>query len=473
MKTSFFTLVPALLIFGSNGARAEVKVRELHSTETSKAHGISVWPTPVVHFKGHSYYITPDTENRPVIAHVDADGKSSVSYLDPRPDYVAWPDPHNSFSIGIDEKGYVHVTGDMHQFGVGFSRDARYPYPERYDDKKGAKMLYWRSVKPWDTSAGFDFYGGAGSPHLMPGNSWSYGRFFNDAEGKLFYSARVRAKTAINYQLPDASQGSMGLGLYEYHSDNATWTAIGAHPKFPDADNIKYSGQVFFWANSGRMDTKGSYQVYMADFNFDTKGRLHAAISGTIGKENLARILYAYSDDRGQTWHKLDGSRIPGLPLRGEDGQENLADVVATMNTTTVVAVTADRDGRPAIKYGTSGTTGWYVHSEKGWGCKPTRPDGIPGNRAYILADGNLVFTAPWVVTITHDLSSGKFIGNTHEGGFNAASQLGALTTGKLYGLRTTTMEGGKIRLTLAEMTFTPDEFMGNRSVMPRTREGN
>lgn len=459
MKPIFPAILSILLILGDDPAHAEVKVRELHSTETHIDHQIRVWPTPVAHFKGHSYYVTPDIKNRPVVAHVGPEGKSSVTFLDPKPDYVAFPDAHNSFSIGIDEKGYVHVTGDMHQFGARHSRHGAYPYPERYDDKKGVKMLYWRSVKPWDTSAGFEFFGAAGSSHLMPGNSWSYGRFFNDAEGKLFYSARVRAKTATSYQLPDARQGSMGLGLYEYHSDTATWTAIGERPDFPDAANVRESADVLFWANSGRMDTQGSYQVYMGDFNFDTKGRLHAAISATIGDNNLARILYAYSDDRGKTWHKTDGSRIPGLPLRGEDGQKNLADVVDTMNVTTVVAVTADRTGRPAIKYGTSGITGWYVHGKSGWERKPTRPDGIPGHRAYILQDANLVFTAPWVVATTRDLSSGNFKGEIHDGGFDVASQLGAITTGKLYGLRTSKTDGKKIRISLVEMTFSPDEF--------------
>lgn len=321
-------------------------------------------------------------------------------------------------------------------------------------------MLYWRSKKPWDTSAGFEYRGGAGSRHLMPGNSWSYGRFFNDADGKLFYSARVRAKTAANYQVPGAKKGSMGLGLYEYNSATETWSVIGAIPKYPHPENVAHSGKVFFWANSGRMDTGGSYQVYMASFNFDTKGRLHTAISATIGDNNLARIVYAYSDDRGKTWHRSDGSRIPGLPLRGEDGQENLADVVGgAMNTTTIVNVTADRYGRPAVKYGSSGTTGWFVRHKEGWICETKRADLIPGNNAFILPNANLVFLAPWVVATTPDLTSKKFVGKAHKDGFLSASHLGALTTGKLYGLKTHGLPDGKISLILAEMTFSADEF--------------
>ena len=441
-------------------SEGEVEIRTLHSMETKESHNTHNWATPVAHFKGHSYYVTPDGNDRPVIVHVDPEGKSSVTFLDPEPDYVALPDPHNCFSIGIDELGYVHVAGDMHQFGVGFSRDNRYRYPERYDDKKGAKMLYWRSRKPWDTSAGFEYRGGADSRHLMPGNSWSYGRFFNDAQGRLFHSARVRAKTARDYKLPDAPKGSMGLGLYAYDSAMETWSVIGARPKHPDAENVGYSGEVFVWTNSGRMDTGGSYQVYMGHFAFDTKGRLHAAASTIIGDDNLARVLYAYSDDRGKSWHRSDGSRIPGLPLRGEDGEANLADVVDTMHSSGIVNVTADRHGRPAIKYSTSGATGWYVRGKSGWIRKPTRPDGIPGNRAYILPDANLVFTAPWIIATAAELPTEKFHGKTHQGGIAAGSELGALTTGKLHGLRIAAPESGKIRLTLVEITFTPDDFL-------------
>ncbi len=405
--------------------------------------------TPITHWRGHTFYVVVDTSHRPRVTHIKPDNSVVRVYLDREVNsgnqtnnvYLAFPDPHNRFSLGIDPNGYVHITGDMHNFGAK-QYDERLPkfqYPERYDDKKGAVMLYWRSAKPWDLSGGFEFLGYSGSPYTMPGTFWTYGRFFNDRNGTLYYSSRVRAYNSINWSLPNAKRGVQGLGLYLYDETARRWEALGGPPELA-LGNVQNRFDVFYWAYSGRPDTEYSYQVYQADFNFDVNGRLHFAGSGHVGQTGAVRLVYAYSDDGGRTWYTVRGSRIPGFPLCGDDGSANMPDVLQESQTSFVCAVVADRNGTPVVKHGTSYPDGWFMWTGSNWIRKTEaqydRSEVLNGYQAHSAPNGDMIFSSTWGVYWYRDLATYHTSNSSVANPVFAQSDLGIVTGGDLYGLR-------------------------------------
>jgi hypothetical protein len=404
--------------------------QKLASGSSHKGHLVaSEVYTPVAHSRGHTFAVFADAQDHPTVIHVDPEGTVTTVPLDSQGDYRGLPDGHNGFSAGIDKAGFLHVTGDMHQFGPGQARHTKYAYPERYDDKKNAAMLYWRSRKPWSVEAGFEFRGARGSKHLMPGTSWTYGRFTADRNGELYYSARVRAFWAKNYKLPGAREGAMALGLYRYDVEKETWKAIGGHPD-TDPDNTASHHRVLFWARSGRADTGGGYQVYQSAVSFDRANRMHVAVHAIVGPDNTSRLLYAYSDNGGGTWFKANGQPIPGLPLRGEDGEANLADTIADAGDG-IVRVVVDADGVPAVNQGHS-YKGSFVWDREAW----TFRTDVPGHRGYVRPDGSLVFTSAWALWDVNRFAKSSMSVTEERPGLSVVSQQGVLETGVLYGLR-------------------------------------
>lgn len=422
----------ALCLASLRGQEAATTRGSLFSVPMAPGHQISDVYTPVAHAEGHTFFAIPNDQDRPTVTQRTPVGTVVTVFLDPRDDYRAFPDPHNGFSIGVDTRGYLHVTGDMHQFGARHGRNGNYPYPPRYDDKHGATMLYWRSRRPWDIRGGFEFLGGPGSSDIPPGISWTYGRFFNDAKGELYYSSRVRSYISKSPGAPGGRRGSLAVGLYRYQADTETWRAIGGSVPHADPASVANFHPVFFWARSGRPDTGHAYQAYQAHFNFDIHNRLHFTACGHIGKSGeVVRLVYAYSDDQGGTWHKADGTRVPGLPLRGDDGAKNLPSVVRDMRGSSIVKVVADRDSRPAVKVGQSHHSGWFVWQDGKW----RQIKALPANRGFQRPNGDVLFNAPWGLW-----SAGDLAGNPPEveqiapSGLHTPSQLGVLVYDRFIG---------------------------------------
>ncbi|MCH8527469.1 MAG: BNR repeat-containing protein, partial [Kiritimatiellae bacterium] len=427
--------LPALLAFCALSAiRADEASgpKTLFSMPIKPGHQISDVYTPVAHTRGFTFFVIPDEQDRPLVTQVNPDGAVTSVYLDPEDDYTAFPDPHNGFSLGLDEKGYIHITGDMHQFGARHSRHGNYPYPERYDDKKDAAILYWRSRRPGNVSSGFEFRGRIDSPHRLPGRSWTYGRFLNAPDGQLFYTSRVRTINPHSYQRLGSRRGVIGFGLYRYESDTETWHAIGGDIPHEQPDQIARYYPIFYWANSGRPDTDFSYQPYQAHVNFDIHGRMHFAASGHIGDGETVRLVYAYSDDKGKIWHKANGDPIPGLPLQGDEGAANQADVVRDLKSGSIMKVVADRNSRPAVKMGQSQHSGWFVWNDTEWQLVKE----LPANRGFQRPNGDVLLTASWGVWSTPDLHPQTANPQRVLPGISTPSQLGVLRYDRLIGTR-------------------------------------
>ncbi|MBI1368270.1 MAG: hypothetical protein GC162_06410 [Planctomycetes bacterium] len=416
-----FALTSAVSAFAQSPQRTV-----LYTTSFHPKNGPFEVYTPVAHVAGHTFVVMPDESLLPRVIDIpDVVGEAQPirnEPLDPNPDYKALADPHNGFSIGVDRDGYLHITGDMHQYGGADGRK----YPERYQKKH---MLYWRSNKPLDVAAGFAFLGDTEATS-MPGTSFSYGRFVWSPSGDLYYSSRVRAFWASRYSRDTVSdsQGAMALGLYHYDPDTKRWSAIGGEADHTAPEGSRYF-PVFFWTHAGRPDTEFSYQVYQSRFAFDRGGRMHFAVSSFADTKGNCRMMYAASDDGGKSWRKADGTMIPGLPLRGESGTANEADFLVENKQDVITHVFADRDGVPAVLEGVTADD-WRWWNGKQW--TTADKNALYGTSGSLSADGRILMWSNY--NIARADAIGKPLTN-YKGGLWCVCEPAVLATGDLYGL--------------------------------------
>jgi hypothetical protein len=289
--------------------------------------------TPVQHLHGKTFVVVPDASLRPLVTQIDADGKTTTVPLDPLPDYHAASDGHNRFTMGIDRDGYLHIAGDMHGYAEwATTYIARYQYQN---------MMYWRSNRPLDVTGGFTFAGGADAQTRLPGEEWGGdSRFFNDRNGELYFSSRVRAFTGSTLS---GSEPFIAYGLYRYDTATGRWTARGGDVAkvVPDATNFH---TVLYW------DHTIGFEAFQTNPCFDFQNRLHFVISGNVAEHPGMGMIYAQSDDGGVTWTKANGTRIPGLPLRNRDGDPNQGELMLRAPSIERPSVAVDRDGTVLVQ---------------------------------------------------------------------------------------------------------------------------
>lgn len=127
--------------------------------------------------------------NQQYVAYFDRDRMMTVAsrHLDSNewvkktlPNQLIW-DSHNYVSLGIDEMGYIHVSGNMHV----------------------DPLAYFRSEKPWDITTMVALNTMVGDDETRV----TYPKFFNDKSGKLLFSYRSgscgNGNILINQFLPD------------------------------------------------------------------------------------------------------------------------------------------------------------------------------------------------------------------------------------------------------------------------------
>lgn len=236
---------------------------------------------------------------------------------------------HVIASIGIDKQGYIHLAGNMHSSPYRF-RDGNVPlwqYP----------WQYWVSKDPYDISE-FEFVGDEGPrgsdeqfcwidypiaeiPSRVPTACFTTYPFFStDRNGELYLSYRERVK----YDQGDGP-GNMAADVSKYDVETKTWQQLGGN-------NLNGYGEQFstlFW--SAKQRDSRAYQPMKPRVIFDKYNRMHVATGmQTFGNSSdgtrtssITEVLYACSDDGGETWKKANGEVFGQLPM-----DENNSDIV-------------------------------------------------------------------------------------------------------------------------------------------------
>ncbi len=197
-------------------------------------------------------------------------------------------DRHNTSAVAIDGAGYLHVTWGMHG---------------------GGPLLYSHSTAPVLNDEAFHVHGeregNAGMlqnqiPLQNDTNAITYPQLWNiPGSGDLLLTFRV---------------GSAGNGEWQLTRwDNAerAWssvhTAIGSTDASPDQPWID---------NDYEGDDRPNTNAYHNGLVFDDSGRIHVSWtwrtggdspSGFSDYQSCHNLMYAYSDDEGQSWRRADG----------------------------------------------------------------------------------------------------------------------------------------------------------------------
>jgi len=262
-------------------------------------------------YDNNTYIVYIGYDWRPRIVNVGSDGAFEEEYLDDEDYHILENDPHQFFAIGIDEDGYIHVFGDMHNFPEANSDHL----PARYGK---AKCMYWRSDNPEDISS-FTWHGDSFG-NCPWGTSFTYPQIFYDQDGRMYFSARVRSATGIRYA---------AVNYNVYNTTNGQWELIGA--------TNEYGNQCLFYEDNG--EGGGTYSKPCRSLHFDLFNTAHF-VSSLVNSdrekpfpENNSHyntdVVYAASDDFGNSFHRADRTDIEALPMR-IDVPDQKPDVVLT-----------------------------------------------------------------------------------------------------------------------------------------------
>ena len=435
-------LLVAATFAGALHAGEAMTVQTLYTAPINPANGVHPLWTPVQHFRGKTFVVVPDLSLRPMVTQIDADGKTTTVPLDPGADYTALSDGHNRFTMGIDPEGYLHISGDMHGY-VWWSS----VYVERYQYQD---MMYWRSNKPLDVSGGFTFCGGRGATTTLPGEEWGGdSRFFNDRNGVLYFSSRVRAFTGGNLT---GSEPFIAYGIYRYDHTTGRWATLGGKPG-EAAPGTRDQNAVLYWEHTD------AFEAYQTAPRFDLRNRLHFAIAGKTAGLDGQGLIYACSDD-GKTWMKASGARIASLPLRGKDGDPGQGDlVIRSAKVAQQSPLYVDKDGHVAVH----GDGTWRTWNGSAW-TPISGGMGILGSDGVMTSEGGSAL-------VRSDVLGGP--STKHETGFGqvfSISELALNQTGAVYAIA---LPPGKNFVHATEMSvirasFTPSSVAATMLAAPR-----
>ena len=277
-----------------------------------------------------------------VVAYYDASRQMSVAHRESNrpwrfqklPSYLGW-DSHNYVVIGIDEAGYIHVSGNMHN----------------------DSLVYFRSEKPFDvrslrqvaTMVGGDEEEKATYPH-----------FFNGPDGRLYFKHRY---------------GSSGDGVELY--------------KVFDTETLRWQQlhQTAF------VDGEGERNGYFAGPKLKQDGRFHLAWvwRETPSANTNHDLSYARSRDL-LNWETSDGEPL-SLPIRLATA-EIVDDVQiggGLLNGHSPIAL--DSKNQPMVayqKYGRNGQSQVYLSRKEESGWRSVQVSNITDYRADLDRTGAL-----------------------------------------------------------------------------------
>lgn len=184
-----------------------------------------------------------------------------------------------------------------------------------------ARVKHWISQKPEDISE-FVFTSDLSDDKRPQGFSVTYPRFYKSPDGVLYHSIRC-------------AEPVWGIGISVLDVKSQTWSMLGADIPREDFARRKLAKKadgkpMTAWEDNGE---GGGYTQPHAHLNWDKNNRMHLVFGllnedtpSAKGAHTGSDVLYAYSDDRGKTFHRGDGSLIQ-LPMRAEAGPYQ-ADVV-------------------------------------------------------------------------------------------------------------------------------------------------
>lgn len=197
-------------------------------------------------------------------------------------------------SIAIDKQGYIHLTADTHN----------------------QDWIYYISKRPLNISKGF-IQQIPGEKRCPPGKNITYPQFFTDTNGVLYLSYRSYITSATG-----STAGNPAGALARYQHRKRQWKVIGGSDALNYPSGNGDEDATLVWNPTGAFG--GWYQQPNLKLFFDASNRMHviATVANTSSNRTwngMTHLIYAYSDDRGNSFHRIDGTLIDSLPLTIEN----------------------------------------------------------------------------------------------------------------------------------------------------------
>jgi hypothetical protein len=274
-------------------------------------------------------------------------------------------------SIVLDKLGYVHVAADMHN----------------------QNWVYYRSLNPYDiTPSNFEMV-------TPPGYLITYPNFFKDKNDELYITFRHKVKPAPN----QFSVGSSGGGIIRYNADTKVFTMLGGtdHGFDKTVVWVNMGGAGTFNVGTG-ITTPSHYQQPNIRLFFDNNNRMHMVCNlinqPTTGASDAnTHVLYAYSDDGGNSFKRLGGNPITSLPM-GPNTGPSLMTVVTSRTQADITAdcyIGAFDTNKPVVSWRSAGE-GSRIAFWNGSTWQLIAPGGSSAGRMlYSRRNGETLFFAP------------------------------------------------------------------------------
>jgi len=274
------------------------------------------------------------------ITKISADGQEQKIYLEGKNFILDGADEKlRGWSIFIDELGYIHLMGGQHNL----------PWPDCYIPGSWEQMgvsrdkqsdayplqMYWVSTEP-ECIESFEFAGRRSDPRAIPASYLNYMVLVQSPGNETYLYGRTDAF------------GFQSWGMYRYDAAAKRWSAIGGDPYEIIASARRHDPA---WLDllhgncppgrepNGPSDYRPLVWAWQPAFynfcrdawgaRFDKTGRMHVRmqINGLDGAGYVRPTsVYAWSDDRGMTFHRPDGS-IVTLPLTVNPAPEYNAEI--------------------------------------------------------------------------------------------------------------------------------------------------
>ncbi len=242
------------------------------------------------------------------------------------------------WSLFIDKSGYVHLLGGQHNA----------PNPENYipgawevfdvprlnNNPDYPLQMYWVTKEPGNINT-FEFVGRKSDPRVIPAGYLNYMVILQNNDHETFLYGRSEA------------YGWQCWGMYHYDWRDKKWDSIGGDPydviesaRTHDAGWMKYLHDMA----RGEIPAKASdikrlawaWQPHFYNFcrdawgaKFDKTGRMHVRMTiNGLNESGYVKCssVYAWSDDLGRTFHRIDGSSVK-LPLTINPAPDHFADI--------------------------------------------------------------------------------------------------------------------------------------------------
>ena len=284
------------------------------------------WPFPIASTSdGSKTFIGAMTPGDPTdlrLYEISIDGWYSVDLgEDPTSlDSGGWDD-HHPVSLAIDEDGYVHAFGGMHNDPWKYVRSVS-PYTLKdgledlgavgtadecktcSDNYQNRTDVNFSEPNAFENTCSMCFVGNITT--RLPGAFISYPRTYKDDNGKIYLTWRGRDTDWASW---DRNQGG----------DMRTVEGYGVFGSYDHITKTWYTKQLFRDPNYGVCKMALAFTPNGAP----NAGRIHAMTIWTgegrpqTGCEAATAkdLSYAYSDDNGITWYKSNGVQYTSLPI--------------------------------------------------------------------------------------------------------------------------------------------------------------